>query len=235
MDELLAPATADRLARFRAGEDTTRRLRVADLETDVFGVLEVQVRTLHPAKPFTSRAGRDGVLRRVTLGDASGEVDLVLWGDETRQAVDGPLTAGAWLRLRGATVKPGYREGVELHLGGCVVEALDAPPAEAGGASGNVAAGGVTDAPRPGASVDLEGVLESLGDTRVVGEPPDVRFQADATLATDDGPVQVVLWDDAVKAARSVLPGIRVRISGADAHPSLEGWFLADGATFTPL
>lgn len=222
----LDPATVDRLARHEAGTDTARRLAVVALETDVFGILEVQVRTLHPPKPFRSRAGRNGVLRRVTLGDATGEVDLVLWGDETRQAVDGPFTVGSWLRLRGPTVTPGYREGVELHLGGCVVEPLDGPPE---GADGSVSPATAT------ARVDLEGILESLGDTRVVGTPPDVRFQADAILATDEGSVQVVLWDDAVKAARSVLPGVRLRIRGASAHPSLEGWFLADGADLSTL
>lgn len=204
---LVDDATADRLRRHGAGADTARYLRVADLEVDRFGVLDAEVRHVHALRSFTRKDGRAGSLRRVTLGDGTGEVDLVLWGEEAALAVDGPLRAGAHVRLHGPTVKAGFRGGVELHLGGGVVAEVESE------------------------RTTLAGTLVELGQTRVVGEPPAVRFQADLVLDTDAGRVQAVLWDDAVKTVRAVLPGARVVIEGATAHPSLDGWFVADGAT----
>ncbi len=203
-DGLLDAATEQRLAS-GPGE---RRLRVADLEVGDIGVLRVQAQAVHPVQTFQRKNGGEGMLRRVTLADSSGDVDLVLWGDETQQAIDGPFVAGAHVILRGATVKAGFRGGVEVQLGGAVVEPVET----------------VTE------TVTVEGVLDHLGDTQVSGAAPNIRFQAEAALVTSLGRVQVVLWDECVKAARAVLPGATVRIDGATAHPLLEGWFVADSA-----
>src|SRR5688572_18471856 len=148
-DDLFEPATAERLARAGAGEDVARHLQVAGLEPGDVGVLDVQVRGVSPARTYDRKRGGQGLLQRVTLADATGEVDLVLWDDETRQAKDGPFQAGAFLRLRGAAVKAGHRGGVELGLGSALVET--APERPVG---------------RP-----IEGTLASLGEVRPVGAP----------------------------------------------------------------
>lgn len=197
------------LARARAGEIVTRELRVADLEPGDVGVLHVTVQHVRPARTFRRKRGGEGLLQRVSLADATGEVDLVLWDDETNQVRDGPLRPGAALRIAGATVKRGYRGGVELGLGRAQVERLASPDAR----------------------TDVEGALHELGETRVVGEPPDVRFSADARIGSAEGPVNVVLWDESLRAARGLLPGARVCIEAALPHPALPGWYVTDASS----
>lgn len=210
MDELGALVDDATNARLAQGP-RPRTLRVASLEPGDVGLLNVEVRSVGAVRSFTSKAGREGTLRRVTLGDPSGEVDIVLWGDETNLAVDGPLVPGAHVVLRGATVKAGFQGGVELGLGGAIMESVETPEE----------------------SFRLEGVLESLSDSQISGTPPNVRFHAEAALVTSEGRIQVLLWDDCIKAARGVLPGATLRIDGATLHPTLEGWFVADGAAVT--
>jgi hypothetical protein len=205
-DDLLDPLAAARLARARAGEDVARKLMVSALEPGDVGVLEVQVRALAPARTYDRKRGGQGLLQRVTLADASGEVDLVLWDDELRQAKDaaGPFQPGNFLRLRGAAVKAGHRGGVELGLGTALVEALPAPASASG---------------------ELEGLLVAFGEVRPVGSPPAMRFTMDVRLQSAAGPLELAAWDEAVKRLRALGEGARVRIHGAQPNPLLDGWW----------
>jgi hypothetical protein len=209
-DDLLDEATAARLRRARAGEGVARRLLLAALVPGDVGVLEVQVRSVAPTRSYNRKRGGEGLLQRVTLADASGEADLVLWDDEVRQAKDGPFQPGAFLRLRGAAVKAGHRGGVELGLGSALVERIAAP---------------APPAPGPARAGPLEGVLRSFGEVRPVGAPPALRFTMEASLDTPSGPVRVAAWDDAVKQLRAAGLGATVRLPNAEPNPLLDGWW----------
>jgi len=208
---LLDDEVARRLARARAGEDVSRRLQLGSLEPGQVGVLEVQVRAVAPSRTYERKRGGQGLLQRVTLADATGEADLVLWDEELRHTgPSGPLQHGAFLRLRGAAVKAGHRGGVELGLGSAIVEPLADPRTAAGPA-------------------ELVGVLRDFGEVRPVGAPPALRFSMDATLQTLDGPVQVVAWDQAVKQLRALGLGVRIRLPACTPNPLLAGWWTCQG------
>lgn len=209
-DDLLEAATAARLARARAGDDVARRLQVSSLEPGQVGILEVQIRAVSPSRTYARKRGGEGVLQRVTLADATGEVDLVLWDEELRHTgPTGALQPGAYLRLRGAAVKAGHRGGVELGLGSAVVESL--------GASAS------------GLPETLEGVLRALSEVRPVGSPPAMRFSMELTLETPQGTVQVVAWDAAVKQVRAAGIGARVHLAGCTLNPLLDHWWTCVG------
>lgn len=197
----------DEATRARMENPLPRVLTVAQLEPNLYGVLDVQVQTVQPVKTFQRKTGGEGQLRRVTLADHTGEVDLVLWGSDVH-AVTKEFTQGRRIRIRGPTVKAGWQGGVELAWDGCPVE----------------------EAPTAVETVTLTGTLVSLGPTNIVGNPPTVRFQADATLAQDHGEVQVAVWDDVLRQLRQVLPGASLCLKGLQAHPSLENWYLGDQA-----
>ncbi len=243
-DELVEPAVAARISRARAGGDgvasgdvrpggppargiavgavtggEAHRLFVGALDPGAFGVLVVEVRAVSPVRTYRRKAGGEGVLARVTLADATGEVDLVLWDDEARGIKDGPFQPGRHLVLKGATVKAGHRGGVELSLGAAVV----IPSIEvATQAQGPAAAGAAA------AHSTLEGLLVSLSDVRPTGSPPAVRFQVEARLLVAGREATIVAWDGAVKALREVPLATRVHLTGLVANPLLAGWYTAD-------
>lgn len=208
MDPDLDPAVADRLARARTDPlAAATRLRLGALEAGAVGLVEAEVRGVGPVRRYARKRGGEGLLQRVTLADATGEADLVLWDEETRLArADGPLQAGAHVRIHGPLVRAGRSPGaLELGITGAEVVALPAPPDRV-----------------------LEGRLTSIGTTRPVGEPPALRFTAELTIETDRGPVRVAAWDAAVKGALAAGLGARVRVTGRP-NPFLEGWWTATG------
>jgi hypothetical protein len=197
----------DEATRARKADPKPRILTVAQLEPNLFGVLDVTVQTISPVKTFQRKTGGEGQLRRVTLGDQTGEVDLVLWGSDVG-LVTTEFSQGRRIRMRGPTVKAGWQGGIELAWDGCIIE----------------------DAAQAPETKTIRGTLVKLGPTKVVGSPPQVRFQAEVTIESDGTPLQMTLWDDAVKQLRQVLPGAPIVIIGLTAHPSLENWYLGDTA-----
>ncbi|MFO1536140.1 MAG: hypothetical protein ABR586_10780 [Thermoplasmatota archaeon] len=205
MEGLVDAAAWQRLQRARSGADLPNLLRLATIAPGDVGVVEATVAQVHPVRPYNRKRGGQGELCRVTLADASGEADLVLWDDEVRHARNGALVPGARVRLRGASVKPGFRGGVELGLGSAVLERVEAP-----------------------AAVTLSGVLVSLGETRVIDGPP-VRFQAEAVVRTGAGDRSIVLEGDLLRQARRATGPIV--LDGLALHPALDGWLLCSAAT----
>jgi len=206
----LDPAVAARARAALAGRPSPRLLALGALVPGDAGIVEAQVRQVHPLRPFARARGGDGLVGRVTLGDASGEANLVLWDDETRLVQDGPFVPGARLRLQGVTVRAGRRGDCELALGAAVVTPLE----------------GVEER-----TEDLEGTLLAVGPARVLGDPPRVRFQADAELAVAGGTARLAVEGEALLRVRRVLPGVPVRIRAVRPHPALEGWWLATPGT----
>lgn len=166
------------------------------------GILEVDVRQIVPTRPYNRKRGGQGTVARVVLGDATGEIDLVLWDEETNQVAGGPFQPGATLRLAGATVKAGFRGGLELGLGlARVTPGVPRPPE------------------------GLSGVLESVGETRVVGAPPEVAFQADIAVRCTDGLQHIVVSGQALLDVRALAPGAHMEISHLRVNPALENWW----------
>lgn len=214
MEALLGPEAAARLAAARAGGPGAGavRLRLGALEAGAVGLVEAEVRSVGPVRRYARKRGGEGLLQRVSLADASGERDLVLWDDETGLAKPGgPLQPGAAVRIHGPLVKAG-RAGRTLELGvtGAQVVAL------------------------PGASERwLAGQLLAIGPTRPVGDPPALRFTCELTLQCAEGVVRAAAWDAAVKGALAAGAGARVRALGRP-NPFLDGWWTVSSLERNP-
>lgn len=202
---LLEASTAQRLARALGGFDESRRLTLADLQPGDVGVVDAWVRQVHPVREFTRRAGGTGLLGKVTLADSTGEAVLLLWDEETRH-LDGVFVPGARLRLQGLAVRAARDGGCELGLGTAVVTQVDEEPV---------------------GLAELAGTLVAVGPTRILGDPPRERFQADVRLDTRTGPANIVAEGELLRSLRAILPGARIRLGSVAPHPALEGWYLA--------
>ncbi len=206
----LDPEAAFLLAKVQSGTTPpATHLHLGRLEIGQIGLVEAEVRAVGVVRAYNRKRGGQGLLVRVTLADATGEADLVLWDDEVRQAQDGPLAPGSQVRLHGPVVKAGRGGGVELGLGGAEVVALPASQAP---------------------TRTLQGLLLEIGDTLPIGTPPVLRFKADLLVQTRSGPVHVVAWDAAVKAALAAGLGAVIDVQGAP-NPLLDGWWTAQDIT----
>ncbi|KAF5041567.1 OB-fold nucleic acid binding domain protein [anaerobic digester metagenome] len=71
------------------------------------------VRVLQPPRQFIARSGEPSWVRNLVLGDDSGEVPVVLWGDHALL----PIAAGDRLEVYGGTLKPGRYGDLEVSAG----------------------------------------------------------------------------------------------------------------------
>ncbi len=186
---------ADTLARLDSVRE--RRLRVADLDVGVWGVIDVVVDQVHPPRTFRRKNGSDGTVSRVTLSDDTGTIDMVLWDGEG-ELTRGELAAGKRITIRGPTVKAGWKGGIELGLGAAIIEAKET------------------------ADTTLRGTIVAIDDTEIV----DGRFRAEVELGAKGETWRLVLWDEDIKAARDAGIGGAFAVAG-EHHPSLDGWFIA--------
>lgn len=206
LDDLLPAGTRQRLAAAAAGQDVSRRLAIADLQPGDIGIVRARVEHVTPQRTYKRKRGGEGTMARVTLADETGSVDLVLWDEETGRVADGTFAESTRVVLRGASVKAGYRGGIELALGTAVVQRV----ADAEGTQAE----------------DLVAELVELGPSRVAGEPPAVSITADALLRLEDGSdVRVVVSGACLLGLRHVRPGAGVRVVGAQRNPVLPGWY----------
>ncbi len=83
------------------------------------------VRNTREPRSFTARSGGTSWVRNIVIGDATGELRLVLWGDHALV----PVETGTVVEAYHATAKPGKYGGIELGVGRGSV--LRVPAAEA--------------------------------------------------------------------------------------------------------
>jgi hypothetical protein len=125
---LLDASTQRLLEQERAGKSCAVPLTISGLAPGCAGYLDVVVQQVDATRTYQRKRGGEGLLCRITLSDATGDIQLVLWDDQTRLAQEGPFLPGAALRLHGPTVKDGWRGGLELALGSTMVRPITAPP-----------------------------------------------------------------------------------------------------------
>ena len=72
-----------------------------------------EVRVLQPPRQFIARSGDSSWVRNLVLGDETGEVPVVLWGDHALL----PIAVGDRLEVYGGTLKPGRYGDLEVSAG----------------------------------------------------------------------------------------------------------------------
>ncbi|RXE57310.1 nucleotide-binding protein [Methanoculleus taiwanensis] len=115
--------TGEQGTEYSLGESATVTADTAEIDVPTTPIAEVQdggiysvvgrVATIQPPRGFTTRDGRASFVRNLTIADATGEVALVLWGEEAQRH----LVAGDVLEVYNATARPGRYGGLELNLG----------------------------------------------------------------------------------------------------------------------
>ncbi|MDD1706656.1 MAG: OB-fold nucleic acid binding domain-containing protein [Methanoregulaceae archaeon] len=88
--------------------------RLDDVRTEGTWSVEGTLLSLHPARAFFSRDGRQNHVRNLVITDGKTDLRIVIWGD--RALI--PLVPGDHLVLYNSTGRVGKQGGLELHIGG---------------------------------------------------------------------------------------------------------------------
>jgi len=196
------------------------RMRVEDItESSRSVTLTAKVVNVGALRTFSKPSGGEGKVASIIVADETGQIRVALWDEMADAIEEGPITLGSVVQIRGAYVKKGLRDALELNLGrmgGIRVldeyeaEDLDIKTAESKSAQ-------IADLQDRMFDVTLTARLDALYGISTFTRKSDGAEGkvASATMTDDTGSVRVVFWDQYADQMKDAKPGEVIRLSGA--------------------
>lgn len=181
-------------------------------------------------RTFQKSDGTEGKVASVFLRDETGTIRVALWDDMTRAISEDALTPGTIVQVRGAYVKMGLGDAIELNIGRMgTIQPLEDDEIEEMGIDFDA---------RP-ASEEVK--IDNLQD-RLFGITLKVKVQRVFNLSTftrkkdnsegkvlsmivadDTGTARLVFWDDRAEQMEDAQPNEIIRVTGAYTKPNRDG------------
>ncbi len=203
---------------------TRSRQKIEDIsETDRNVILSAKVVHIGTVRTFARKDSGEGKVASVTVADETGQIRVALWDDMTRAVSEGAVSIGDIIQIRGAYVRKGMKDQLELNLGrtGGIkifeeheIEDLDIKVGEPKSNSINELAENMFDLTL---TVKVERKFRLSTFTR----------QSDGTegkvlsmvVGDDTGTTRLVFWDDHAETADQIKEGEVIRVSGVMTRP----------------
>ncbi len=94
------------------------RQKIEDIsETDRNVVLTAKVLNIGTVRTFARKDGGEGKVTSITIADETGQIRVALWDEMTRAVSEGAVSVGDVIQIRGAYVRKGLKDKLELNLG----------------------------------------------------------------------------------------------------------------------
>ncbi len=95
------------------------RQRIEDISESTRNIagLVGRVDSIGTVRTFQRKEGGEGRVANIFISDETGSIRVALWDDMTRAITDGDLVVGSIIQIRGAYVKTGLGDSLELNLG----------------------------------------------------------------------------------------------------------------------
>ena len=200
------------------------RQRIEDIteSTKNVNALVGIVDSISDVRTFQKSDGTEGKVASVFLRDETGTIRVALWDDMTRAITEEAVTLGSIVQVRGAYVKMGLGDAIELNIGRMgTIQPLE---------DDEIEEMGVDFEARP---VSEEVKIDSLQD-RLFGITLKIKVQRVFNLSTftrkkdnsegkvlsmivadDTGTARLVFWDDRAEEMEDTQPNEIIRVTGA--------------------
>jgi len=175
---------------------------IGDVNPDMSNVsLRARVMRVLPLRTYTTRDGKKGVYSSLILGDRTGRIRLVAWGEKAEQAVK--LIRGQMVRVSRAYPKRGIGEQgeIELHLGfRGSIKPVDERVSEEDYPMPETRICRVSELKPDMREVDFRGVVEHVGEVKEFTRSDGVKGTY-RRLVLSDGEqyVTLVVWNNSVE------------------------------------
>jgi replication factor A1 len=196
------------------------RTRIEDItEATRNVVLTARVVRVDPVRTFPRTGGGDGKVASIILADETGQIRVALWDEMTRPVEEEAISIGDAVQIRGAYVKKGLRDTLELNLGrmGGIrklqeedLEDIEVPmPAPA--------ASGIANLQMRSYDVTLTfKVLRVFGVSTFTRSSDGTQGKVMSIIGGDEtGSSRIVFWDTHVEQMDGVQEGEVIKLTGA--------------------
>ncbi|MDH4213250.1 MAG: OB-fold nucleic acid binding domain-containing protein [Candidatus Odinarchaeota archaeon] len=208
------------------------RQRIEDIteSTKNVNALVGIIDNISAVRTFQKSDGTEGKVASVFLRDETGSIRVVLWDDMTRAISEDILTLGSIVQVRGAYVKMGLGDAIELNIGRMgTIQPLEDDEAEEMGID--------FDARPVSEELKISGLQDRLFDVtmkvkvqRVFNLTTFTRKKDNSEgkvlsmiVADDTGKARLVFWDDRAEEMEDAQPDEIIRVTGAYTKSNREG------------
>ena len=181
-------------------------------------------------RTFQKSDGTEGKVASIALRDETSSIRVVLWDDKTRAISEDILTLGSVVQIRGAYVKMGLGNTIELNIGRTgTIQSLE---------NDEIEELGISFESRP---TSEETKISELQD-RLFNITTKVKIQRVFNLSTfkrkkddsegkvlsmivadDTGTTRLVFWDERAEEMKDAQPNEIIRVTGAYTKPNRDG------------
>ena len=208
------------------------RQRIEDISESTKNVnaLVGIIDNISAVRAFQKSDGAEGKVASVFLRDETGSIRVVLWDDMTRAISEDVLTLGSIVQVRGAYVKMGLGDTIELNIGRMgTIQPLEDDEIEMLGID--------FDARAVSEELKISNLQDRLFDItmkvkiqRVFNLSTFTRKKDDSEgkvlsmiVADDTGTARLVFWDDMAEEMENAQPNEIIRLTGAYTKPNRDG------------
>ncbi len=196
------------------------RLRIEDITEENRSVtLTGKVVSVGTVRTFSRSGAGEGKVASIIVGDETGQIRVALWDEVTSAITEGAINVGSVIQIRGAYVKKGLRNALELNLGRMggirVLEDDEAKELEIKTAEGGTAH--VGDLHDRMFDVTLTVRLDRLQNLSTFTRKNDgAEGKVMSAVGVDEtGSVRVVFWDDHAEQMQDAKEGEVIKLTGA--------------------
>ncbi|MFW9955400.1 MAG: OB-fold nucleic acid binding domain-containing protein, partial [Candidatus Thorarchaeota archaeon] len=196
------------------------RQRIEDITEETRNVtLTAKVVQVGTVRKFARKDGGEGQVASITVGDETGQIRVALWDDQTKYLEENGIEAGNVIQIRGAYVRKGLRNALELNVGkmGGIriledyeLEDLEIPVGETQSIQISELREGMYDLTL---TVKVERVFRLSTFTRKT-DGSEGRVLS-MVVGDETGTTRMVFWDEMADAASEIEEGEVIQLSGA--------------------
>lgn len=206
------------------------RQRIEDITESTKNIagLVGRVDRIGTVRTFAKKDGGEGMVASIFISDETGSIRVALWDDMTKAVSDEHISVGSIIQVRGAYVKMGLGNTIELNLGRMgTIKPLENDEIEELGIDFSAASKDemkISDLQENTYDVSLKVEIQRVFRVSTFAKKDGSEGKVLGMVVADDsGSTRLVFWDDKADEVEGIEPGEVIRVDHAYTRPNRDG------------
>ena len=206
------------------------RQRIEDISESTKNVagLVGRVDRIGTVRTFARKDGGEGMVASIFISDETGSIRVALWDEMTKAVSEEHISVGSIIQVRGAYVKPGLGDTIELNLGRMgTIKPLENDEIEELGVDFSATATNemkISNLQENTYDVSLKVEIQRVFRVSTFNKKDGSEGKVLAMVVADDsGSTRLVFWDDKADEIEGIEPGEVIGVNHAYTRPNRDG------------
>jgi len=208
----------------------SKRQRIEDITESTKNVagLVGKVDRIGTVRTFARKDGGEGKVASIFISDETGSIRVALWDDMTKAVSEDHISVGSIIQVRGAYVKPGLGNTIELNLGRMgTIKPLENDEIEDLGVDFGATSIGemkISDLQENTYDVSLKVKIQRVFRVSTFNKKDGSEGKVLAMVVADNsGSTRLVFWDDKADEVEGIAPEEVIGVDHAYTRPNRDG------------